>query len=154
MNNDNLITPHPDPLPRGERERVAGLKLSVQQCALERAGKRAAIHQDVLAGDVAGMHRAQKRAGRAELRRLAEAPGGDRLGALARASSTVMPPFFAHTCRLEVRRSVSNVPGSMKLIVTFAVGDRRATPARNAVRPARAPDDSPARAAASSPSQR
>ena len=33
------------------------------------------------------------------------------------------------------------MPGSMKLMVTFEAATERATPARNAVRPARAPED-------------
>ena len=42
---------------------------------------------------------------------------------------------------LERSRSVSNGPGSRKLIVTLCGATERATPARNAVSPARAPDD-------------
>ena len=36
---------------------------------------------------------------------------------------------------------MSNIPGSMKLMVTLEAATERATPARNAVSPARAPDD-------------
>ena len=49
--------------------------------------------------------------------------------------------FFAVVSMLERNRSVSKVPGKMKLMVTFDAATVRATPARNAVRPARAPDD-------------
>src|SRR5215218_5657257 len=38
---------------------------------------RAAIEQQILTDDVARMHAAQERAGRAELRRIAEAPDGN-----------------------------------------------------------------------------
>ncbi len=38
-------------------------------------------------------------------------------------------------------RSVSNLPGRMLLMVTFRSATVRATPARNAVSPARAPED-------------
>ena len=48
----------------------------------QRARKRAAIEQDVLAGDEAGLGAAQERAGVAELVGIAEAPGGIELGAL------------------------------------------------------------------------
>ena len=57
------------------------------------------------------------------------------------ASSTVMPCFLAVISALERSRSVSNGPGSRKLMVTLCWATERATPARNAVRPARAPDD-------------
>src|ERR1700733_14660716 len=49
----------------------------------ERARKGAAVDENILAGDVAGLRRAEERAGRAELVRLADAPrrdGGDALG--------------------------------------------------------------------------
>src|SRR5437773_1228434 len=46
-----------------------------------RAGILAAVHQQILAGDVAGVHAAQEGAGRAELLRRAEAAGRIELGA-------------------------------------------------------------------------
>src|SRR5581483_704302 len=49
---------------------------------LQRAGEGAAVEQQVLPGDVAGMRTAQERAGIAELLRRAEAPGRIDLGAL------------------------------------------------------------------------
>src|SRR3954447_26782612 len=57
------------------------------------------------------------------------------------ASSKVMPCFFAVISWLERSRSVSNGPGSRKLMVTLCCATERAMPARNAVSPARAPDD-------------
>src|SRR5580704_2028343 len=61
-----------------------------------------------------------------------------------RSASTVsklMLRFFAVDTTLERKRSVSKIPGSMKLMVTLEAATERATPARNAVSPARAPDD-------------
>ena len=52
-----------------------------------------------------------------------------------------MPRRLALPSKFERSRSVANAPGSMKLIVTFDDATERATPARKAVRPARAPDD-------------
>src|ERR1043165_2522653 len=48
---------------------------------LERAGVQAAIHEEILTGDEAGLGAAQERAGVAELLDRAEAPGGIRFGA-------------------------------------------------------------------------
>src|ERR1700722_3722716 len=59
----------------------------------------------------------------------------------ARAASILMFFFFDVISMLERHRSVSKVPGKTKLMVTFDPATVRATPARNAVRPARAPDD-------------
>ena len=56
-------------------------------------------------------------------------------------ASIILFVLFWLATVLPVRRSVSNMPGSMKLIVTPACATSRATPARKAVRPARAPDD-------------
>src|SRR5262245_36426824 len=57
------------------------------------------------------------------------------------AASTLTPFFLAAASKFCRRRSVSNTPGSRKLMVTFEAATERATPARNACRPARAPDD-------------
>jgi hypothetical protein len=57
-----------------------------------------------------------------------------------------MPAFAFSECAAALvnvlrSRSVSKAPGSMLLMVTFLSATVRATPARNAVKPARAPDD-------------
>ena len=49
------------------------------------------------------------------------------------------PLFLALAAMLDRRRSVSKVPGKRKLMVTLDAATERATPARNAVSPARAP---------------
>ncbi len=59
----------------------------------------------------------------------------------ARACSTLIFCFFAAFSIPERNRSVSNGPGRRKLIVTFLSATVRATPARNAVKPARAPEE-------------
>src|SRR5262245_66587334 len=63
------------------------------------------------------------------------------------ASSYDVPCFLAAASIVDLRRLVSKAPGRMKLIVTLSAATLRAMPDRNAVRPARAPDDrsSPAR---------
>jgi hypothetical protein len=45
----------------------------------KRAVEGAAVDQQILPGDVAGLRRAQERAGRAELGRIAETLGGNRV---------------------------------------------------------------------------
>src|SRR6185437_11463106 len=55
----------------------------------KRAGKGAAVDEDVLAGDVAGLRAAQKRAQRAELVGPAEAAGGNAGHALRQLFSVV-----------------------------------------------------------------
>ena len=111
--------------------------------ALERPVEHAAVDQQILPGDVAGLRRAQEGAGRAEFGRIAEALGRDggdaRLGGflLDAARPSARPPCSA--CARS--RSVSKAPGRMLLMVTLLAATVRATPARNAVRPARAPDD-------------
>src|SRR6185369_6721428 len=58
---------------------VAGsFRARSERASLERAWEDAAIEQDVLPGDEAGVGRAQERAGRAELVGLAEPPRRDR----------------------------------------------------------------------------
>src|SRR5258707_1192071 len=52
-----------------------------------------------------------------------------------------MPRFWAFMAMFEASRSVSNAPGRRKLMVTLEAATERATPARNAVRPARAPEE-------------
>ena len=56
-------------------------------------------------------------------------------------SSTVRPDFSAAHAQPAARRSVSMNPGSRLFTVTLLSTTSRPTPARNAVRPARAPDD-------------
>src|SRR5262249_41899812 len=57
------------------------------------------------------------------------------------ACSIEMPRFLAIPAMFERSRSVSNVPGRRKLMVTLEAATERATPARKAVRPARAPEE-------------
>src|SRR6476646_10823260 len=57
------------------------------------------------------------------------------------ASSSLLPVFCAVDLMLERSRSVSKAPGWILLMVTFLSATVRATPARKAVRPARAPED-------------
>ena len=111
----------------------------------ERPGIRAAVDQEVLPGDVARLRAAEVGAGVAELLRVAEAPGGDRL---ARVSASA--PLDRHAPRLgaeldsvERSRSVAKKPGSRLLIVTLCRTVWRASPATKPVRPVRAPLESP-----------
>src|SRR6478609_10385397 len=55
--------------------------------------------------------------------------------------STEMPRFLAFATMFDCNRSVSNVPGRRKLMVTLEAATARATPAMKAVKPARAPDE-------------
>src|SRR5262249_58223157 len=57
------------------------------------------------------------------------------------ACSIEMPRFLAVPAMFDCNRSVSNVPGRRKLMVTFEAATERATPARKAVKPARAPEE-------------
>ena len=53
----------------------------------------------------------------------------------------LLPLFSAALDKVPRNRSVSKAPGRIELMVTFLSATVRATPATNAVRPARAPDD-------------
>ena len=108
---------------------------------LENAGVGAAVDQDALPGDEPGRRRAQEGAGRAELRRIAEPawPGSATAPAWPRPRPDAQLPRRASW--IDRSRSVSNDPGSRKLIVTLACATDRATPARKPVSPARAPLD-------------
>ena len=95
------------------------------QRAIRTSRKGAAVDQQVLTGDVAGVRRAQERAGRAELVRLADAlaPARSPMRS-APPARRLMPRFLAVASKFERSRSVSNAPGSRKLMVTLRGGDR------------------------------
>ena len=108
----------------------------------KRAGKRPAVDQDVLAGDEAGPRAGEKGAERAEFGRIAEAAGGiARLRLGARRLERYPALGGGALQRGPLIRSVSNAPGWIELIVTLSRTCARAAEARNAVRPARAPDE-------------
>src|SRR5215475_2176011 len=65
--------------PRGPRARTTPLS---SRTPLQRAREGAAVEQDVLAGDEAGLGAAEERAGQTEFLRVAEAAGRILLGAL------------------------------------------------------------------------
>src|SRR5256885_1486579 len=73
----------------------------------KRSRERAAIEQQILPRDVAGVNRAQERAGRAEFVRLAEALAGTLATRSAVAWSTGMLRFLAVASKFERSRSVS-----------------------------------------------
>src|SRR6185437_13406544 len=62
---------------RSTRQRKAGRNAGLFACELERAVEHAAVDQQILSGDVAGLRRAQERRRRAEFIRFAEAPRRD-----------------------------------------------------------------------------
>src|SRR5690606_13864106 len=68
-------------------------------------------------------------------------PAGIADARFAASASGVVPFFWAENAKPLRSRSVSNAPGRILLIVTLEAATVRATPARNAVSPARAPDE-------------
>src|SRR6185437_4165100 len=83
--------------PRGDGERRLQSK---------RGRKSPAVDQQILPGDVTGVHRAEKRAGRAELRRVAEAPrrnAGDAVGGHLRDALALLLGRFAQRAAQAVR---------------------------------------------------
>ena len=70
-------------------------RLSAPFIALQKSRIGAAIHQDVLRGDEAGVSRAEEGGGGPELVGFAEAAGGDRLQPAARTVSTSRPDCSA-----------------------------------------------------------
>ena len=107
------------------------------ECAVECA----AVDQQVLPGDVTGMGRAKECACRTEFVRVAEAPGWNRRHSVSGNLADAFSFLFGSLAQRATQRSVSKAPGSMLLMVTFLSATVRATPARNAVKPARALDD-------------
>ena len=112
---------------------------------VEGARVGAAVQQQVLPGQVAGLLTAQEGADRTELGSRAKALGRDALAA-SFGKGVLAEPSSAPAARVLARRSVSKAPGSRLLIVTLRLANRgcRARPATKPVSPVRAPLTGPA----------